>query len=97
MHLRWFMHTLENTHHKPLDKRVLRRLCRTLTQTHKGHTNFYSTMFSENELRLCAALGADSTLHSTTEIAKLHHTIVARSLFSRKREAVHFCRYNVGH
>ena len=96
MHLKWYIHTLENTAHKPLDKRVLRRICRALSKVHRGHTNFYATLFSAPERALLARIGEDPSVHATTEIAKLHHALVARSLFSRKREAAHFCRYEVG-
>lgn len=96
MHLKWYIYTLEHTAHKPLDKRVLRRICRALTKVHRGHRNFYATLFSPPELALLTRIGEDVRVHAATEIAKLHHNIVARSLFSRKREAVHFCRYQVG-
>jgi hypothetical protein len=92
MHLRWYLYTLENTRRKPLDKRVVRRICRTLTQTYNGHTNFYRTMFSDRELCLFEKIGEDASVHSTTEIARLHHALVAHSLFSKNRDATHFSR-----
>jgi hypothetical protein len=97
MHLKWYIYTLQNTRHKPLDKRVLRRICRALTKTHRGYSNFYATLFSARELALLTRIGENVSLHATTEIAKLHHSIVAYSLFSRNREAAHFCRYETGH
>ena len=96
MHLRWYIYTLQNTRHKPLDKRVLRRICRALTKVHRCYSNFYATLFSPSELALIARIGENVQVHATTEIARLHHALVARSLFSHNREAVHFCRYEAG-
>lgn len=95
MYLKWYMNTLHNGSCKCFDKRVLWRICKTLIQTHRGCSNYYTTLFSPSEIETIKKVGT-SSLEETFHIIQQYYTEQsADSLFHDHKVSAKSARGNL--
>lgn len=91
--LSWYVNTLICITKKNLDHRVVFRLCCVLTRPGiDGLTNYYRTLFSENELSLFANISCDTVHEVSPKVAAYYYARNGWCMFLSNSKLVEYIR-----